>query len=61
MPTLALRAIQAALAAALLLSVGDAVLAQPNPAPSMAEDQRMLPYVEKGQLVDIGGRRINLH
>ena len=27
----------------------------------MAEDQRLLPYVEPGQLVDIGGRRINLH
>jgi pimeloyl-ACP methyl ester carboxylesterase len=55
---LALRAI---LAAALLLSFGDIVLAQPTPAPSMAEDQRILPYVEPGQLVDIGGRRINLH
>ena len=27
----------------------------------MAEDQRLLPYVAPGQLVDIGGRRINLH
>src|SRR5882724_7803231 len=57
MPTFALRAILAAL----LLSIGDVVLAQPAPAPSMAEDQRMLPYVEPGQLVDIGGRRINLN
>jgi pimeloyl-ACP methyl ester carboxylesterase len=56
MPSSALRAILAAL----LLSIGDVVLAQPTPAPSVAEDQRMLPYVEPGQLVDIGGRRINL-
>ena len=57
MPTFALRAILAAL----LLSIGDVVLAQPTPAPSVAEDQRILPYVEPGQLVNIGGRRINLH
>jgi hypothetical protein len=37
------------------------VLAQPKLAPETAEDQRLLPYVEPGQLVDIGGRRINLH
>ena len=61
MPTLALRAILAGLAAALLLSISDIVLAEPTPAPAIAEDQRMLPYVEPGQLVDIGGRRINLH
>lgn len=30
------------------------------PAPATVEDQRLLPYVEPGQLVDIGGRRINL-
>ncbi len=53
MPSFALRAILAAL----LLSLGDDVLAQPAP----AEDQRLLPYVAPGQLVDIGGRRINLH
>lgn len=47
--------------AGLLLSIGGIVPAQPSPAPSMAEDQRMLPYVEPGQRVDIGGRRINLH
>jgi pimeloyl-ACP methyl ester carboxylesterase len=58
MATFALRAI---LAAALLLSIGDVVLAEPTPAPAMGEDQRLLPYVEPGQLVDIGGRRINLH
>jgi hypothetical protein len=57
MPRFALRAILAAL----LLSIGDVVLAQPTPAPSMAEDQRILPYAEPGQLVNIGGRRINLH
>jgi pimeloyl-ACP methyl ester carboxylesterase len=61
-PTLALRAIPTtALAATLLLIISDIVIAQPKPAPAMAEDQRMLPYVEPGQLVDIGGRRINLH
>lgn len=58
MPTLARRAILAALAAAPLLFISDIVLAEPTAAP---EDQRMLPYVEPGQLVDIGGRRINLH
>jgi pimeloyl-ACP methyl ester carboxylesterase len=57
MPTFALRAILAALP----LSIGDVVVAQATAAPSMAEDQRMLPYVGPGQLVDIGGRRINLH
>ncbi len=61
MPTLALRAILAALAAALLPSISDIVLAESTPAHAIAEDQRMLPYVEPGQLVDIGGRRINLH
>ena len=60
MPTLALRA-TLALLAAVLLSIGDVALAQPNPAPALAEDQRLLPYVDPGQLVDIGGRRINLH
>ncbi len=53
MPSFGLRAILAAL----LLSLGDDVLAQPAP----AEDQRLLSYVAPGQLVDIGGRRINLH
>jgi pimeloyl-ACP methyl ester carboxylesterase len=58
MPTFALRSI---LAAVLLLSFSDVVLAQSNLTPTVAEDQRMLPYVKPGQLVDIGGRRINLH
>jgi pimeloyl-ACP methyl ester carboxylesterase len=49
------------LAAALLLFLGDAVLAQAELSPAKAEDKRLLPYVEPGQLVDIGGRRINLH
>jgi hypothetical protein len=57
MLTLALRAILAAL----VLSVCDIVLAEPTPAPATAEDQRILPYVEPGHLVDIGGRHINLH
>ena len=57
MPRFALHAILVAL----VISIGDVVLAQPTPLPSMAEDQRMLPYVEPGQLVNVGGRRINLH
>jgi pimeloyl-ACP methyl ester carboxylesterase len=61
MHTFALRVILAALAATLLLSIGDVVLAESTPAPATAADQRMLPYVEPGQLVNIGGRRINLH
>jgi pimeloyl-ACP methyl ester carboxylesterase len=59
MATPALRAILAVLAV-LLLSTDDVVLARSEPALSTAEDQRLLPYVEPGQLVDIGGRRINL-
>ena len=58
MPTLALRTV---LATSLLFIFGDDVLAQPKPAPAMAEDQRILPYAKPDQLVDIGGRRINLH
>lgn len=49
------------LAATLLLSTGNVALPQPSSAPAIAEDQRLLPYVKPGQLVDIGGRRINLH
>jgi len=49
------------LAATLLLSFASVVPAQPEPAPATAEDQRMLPYAQPGQLVDIGGRRINMH
>jgi len=60
-PTLSLCRTLAALAAVQLLSVADVVLAQSEPARAMAEDQRLLPYVEPGQLVDIGGRRIHLH
>jgi pimeloyl-ACP methyl ester carboxylesterase len=44
-----------------MLSVGGAVLAQPQSGTAKAEDQRLLPYVKAGQLIDIGGRRINLH
>ena len=50
-----------AILATLLLSVGGGVLGQSTPTPSVAEDQRMLPYVEPGVLIDIGGRHINLH
>lgn len=53
--------LSAVAATALLVFVGDAALAQPKPLPEPPEDRRLLPYVEPGQLVDIGGRRINLH
>lgn len=52
--------IHCAILVALLLASGNIVLAQPHPAPSVAEDKRLLPYVRPGQLADIGGRRINL-
>jgi pimeloyl-ACP methyl ester carboxylesterase len=61
MPTLARHAILAALAFAVLLSTSDILQAEPTLAPAISEDQRILPYVKPGQLVDIGGRRINLH
>jgi pimeloyl-ACP methyl ester carboxylesterase len=56
-PTFARRAILAAL----LLSIGGVVLAQPRPVPATGEDRRLLSYVQPSQLVDIGGRRINLY
>src|SRR5215475_9589217 len=37
-----------------------AVVAQQEPAPPVAEDQRILPYAQPGQLIDIGGRHINM-
>ena len=58
MPTLALRV---SLAAALLLSFDDSLLAETKPAAAVAEDQRILRYAKPGQMIDIGGRRINLH
>ena len=57
MRTLATRAV----VGAVVFFISNAVLAQPQPVPAVAEDQRLLPYVRPGQLVDIGGRRINLH
>jgi pimeloyl-ACP methyl ester carboxylesterase len=48
------------LATTLLLSISGVVLAQPEPVQAVVEDTSMLPYVEPGQRVDIGGRRINL-
>ncbi len=61
MPTFALRAALTALAAAPLLCICEVALAPPNPEPTIAEDQRLLLYVKPGQLINIGGRRINLH
>jgi pimeloyl-ACP methyl ester carboxylesterase len=55
------------LATLLLTTLTTTVKADPErsntvtPAPAMAEDQRMLPYIAPGQLVDIGGRHINMH
>lgn len=49
-----------AILAVLLLSIGNVVLAQEEPAAPIVEDQRLLPYVNPGQLVDIGGRHINM-
>jgi pimeloyl-ACP methyl ester carboxylesterase len=57
----ALRTVLAALVAVLLLFSDDDSLSQSAPAAATAEDQRLLPYVEPGQLVDIGGRRINVY
>ena len=57
----ALRATLTSLAAAPLLAMGGVVHAQPESAPARAENQGLLPYGEPGQLIDIGGRRINLH
>ena len=57
MPHLALHGILVGL----LLSIGGVVLARPTPAPSIAEDQRILLYIESSQLIDVGGRRINMH
>jgi pimeloyl-ACP methyl ester carboxylesterase len=44
-----------------LLSISNAVLAVEEPTPPVAEDQRLLPYTKPGQLIDVGGRRINMH
>src|SRR5437660_12572524 len=61
MPTFALRAALTALAATPLLCSCAVAVAPPNREPTIAEDQRLLLYVKPGQLVDIGGRKINLH
>jgi pimeloyl-ACP methyl ester carboxylesterase len=59
--TYALQAGFAVLAAALLLSIDGVAVAQSEPASAApAEDPRLLHYLEPGQRVDIGGRRINL-
>lgn len=59
--TFARRATLTAMVAALLFVIGGVVHAQPKSAPAIAEDHGLLPYGNPGQLVDIGGRRINLH
>ena len=51
--------IRALAAASVLLFTGSIVFAQA--ASTAAEDSRMLPYIHPGQLIDIGGRHINLN
>ena len=60
MPTLGFRRMPAALIGASMLSSSGMLFAEPAATQTMAEDQRLLQYVHPGQLVDIGGRRINL-
>jgi pimeloyl-ACP methyl ester carboxylesterase len=45
----------------LLLLPSMAATAQPASVPAANEDQRLLTYIKPGQLIDVGGRRINLH
>jgi pimeloyl-ACP methyl ester carboxylesterase len=58
---LALLSLLAILVSALVLCTCDVALAQSKPVAVVAEDARVLPYAKPGRLVDIGGRRINLH
>jgi len=46
-------------AAAILSLLAGSGHAQAGAAPASVEDVRMLPYIEPGQRVDVGGRRIN--
>ena len=57
-PTFVLRT---TLATVLLFTRGGVVIAEPTAVPVASEDLRILPYIKPGQLVDIGGRHINLH
>jgi len=50
-----------ALAAIVLFLASGHAFSQTPSTPSIAEDQRLLSYIAPGLLVDIGGRRINLH
>jgi pimeloyl-ACP methyl ester carboxylesterase len=59
--TFAARSLLAILGCAALVAICEVALAQPNPAPAVPGDARVLPYAKPGQLVDIGGRRINLY
>src|SRR5579871_456509 len=45
---------------ALALSMSGEAVSQTKPAPAIADYEGLLPYIEPGQLVDIGGRRLNL-
>jgi pimeloyl-ACP methyl ester carboxylesterase len=50
----------AAFLAALLVSAGAMAQAVGHPDPTPAEDPRFLPYTAPAQLIDIGGRRLNV-
>lgn len=54
------RLLTSVVASPLLLLTGSVALAQSNPASAPVEDPRLLPYAKPGQLIDIGGRRMNL-
>ncbi len=61
MHTLAPCRILSILAAAYLSILSQGVLGQAQMVTAAPEDERSLPYVKAGQLVDIGGRHINMH
>ena len=49
-----------AILAILLLFTSNAVFAQ-SASPPKVEDERILPYAQSGQLIDVGGRHINMY
>jgi pimeloyl-ACP methyl ester carboxylesterase len=57
---LAVRPSRGVLGPARLFCVYGVGLAQAAPVPHVVEDARVMPYAKPGQLIDIGGRRINL-
>jgi pimeloyl-ACP methyl ester carboxylesterase len=49
-----------AVLASLVFFTGNAVFAQ-SVSPPKAEDERILPYTQSGELIDVGGRHINMY